>query len=360
LYLATPKTGVCSVAPHDTVFFHRLSCGGKASSRGDARGGGGSSRLWVPVSVCLLARPQYTWSTRAYRTMDGPPRDVAESSAAGRSGGARKRKADAVSEEHIPFDRSRLECGVCFNIMLPPIRQCAEGHNFCDKCSSRLMTGGAPSARKCPTCRIQLTNPVARARNLEHWAAEVDVEVTCDMEECGAQFRYSEYADHQKTCIGRTVACPKRGCTWRGEASALGAHLQDTEAGHKLCQTTISPKFSSRHQDYSLTCIFETRRKPGDKRRWRPPRQLVVIPPNSRLGTPGVRACARVPLSPPPRTCSPALSRAIQLLSYSFCVAHRSLLLQHSGSQLAKESPFWLPYKRCANQITTRRSSRSI
>ena len=177
--------------------------------------------------------------------------------------------------------RSRLECVCCFNIMLPPIRQCAEGHNFCDKCSSRLMTGAVPSSRKCPTCRIPLSNPVARARNLEQWASEVDVEVTCDLDGCGACFRYSQFSEHQRTCLGRTVPCPKRCCTWRGEPAMLGAHLQSE---HKLCPVSIPAKFSQRHADYSTTVIFQTNRQVGDKRRWRPPRQLIVVPPNVNLG----------------------------------------------------------------------------
>ena len=179
--------------------------------------------------------------------------------------------------------RSRLECVCCFNLMLPPIRQCAEGHNFCDKCSSRLMTGSVPSSRKCPTCRIPLSNPVARARNLEQWASEVDVEVVCDLEGCGETFKYSQSAEHQRTCLGRTVPCPKRGCCWRGEPSALGAHLQSEEGGHQLCPVSIPAKFSARHADYSTTVIFETKRKVGDHRRWRPPRQLIVVPPNASL-----------------------------------------------------------------------------
>ena len=54
---------------------------------------------------------------------------------------------------------------------------------------------------------------VARARNLEQWAAEVDVEVTCDHEECGEVFPYSMYAEHKKTCVGCCVRCPFAGCT---------------------------------------------------------------------------------------------------------------------------------------------------
>ena len=193
-----------------------------------------------------------------------------------------KRKADEESAV-----KSRLECAICMNIMFPPIRQCAEGHNFCNKCSTKLMTGTEASARKCPTCRTPLEKPVARARNLEQWATEADVEVVCDHEDCGETFRYSQYNEHKKTCVGCSVQCPKAGCKWRGEPKDLAAHLTATEGehAHKLAYCPNAAKFSRRHRDYSTTVIFETNRKVGHKRRWRPPRQLIAVPANPKLGT---------------------------------------------------------------------------
>ena len=189
---------------------------------------------------------------------------------------------------------SRLECAICLTTMFPPIKQCSEGHNFCNKCANKLMTGAQASARKCPTCRTPLEKPVARARNLEQWATEADVEVTCDHDECGEKFPYSQYLEHKKTCVGCSVGCPLSKCSWRGEPQHLTAHLMEA---HKLPSCPNSAKYSNRHHDYSTTVIFETKRPVGNKRRWRPPRQLVLVPPNPKIGTEGVRAAT----APPPR-----------------------------------------------------------
>ena len=171
--------------------------------------------------------------------------------------------------------------------MFPPIRQCPEGHNFCNKCATKLMSGSAASARKCPSCRTPLSQPVARARNLEQWATETDVDVTCDHEECGESFPYSKYAEHKKTCIGCSIECPLRKCKHRCEPQHLTAHLMEDLAQHKLPTCPNAAKFSSRHRDYSTTVIFETTRRVGNTKRWRPPRQLVIVPPNPKLGTEG-------------------------------------------------------------------------
>ena len=199
--------------------------------------------------------------------------------------------ADAAAATDNAQLRSMLECPVCYNTMFPPIRQCAEGHNFCDKCCTKLMNSEHDSARKCPSCRVRLRCPVARARNLEVWASEVGLLVECDHHPCRERFPYGEHAAHKATCVGQTVACPKAGCCWRGEPHLLGQHLQSEEGGHGLLPCAVPARYSARHDDYSTTLVFKTRRKPEDTRRWRPPRQLIELPPNARLGTGSVSFC---------------------------------------------------------------------
>jgi hypothetical protein len=202
--------------------------------------------------------------------------------------------SSAAVDSHAAL-RSLLECTVCYSVMLPPIRQCDDGHNFCDRCSNKLMTSPHDSARKCPMCRIKLRSPVARARNLERWAAESGIEVVCEFAPCCERSQYGQHAEHKFRCLGQTIGCPLRCCSWRGEPSALAKHLVGaggalhSPPSHGLEE--LGARYSARHSDYSTTTVFSTKRPPDDRRRWRPPRQLITIPPNSALGTPALSFC---------------------------------------------------------------------
>ena len=173
---------------------------------------------------------------------------------------------------------------VCRHIMFPPILKCAEGHNLCGKCCTAIMCGKSNS-RKCPTCRIPLRQPIARSRNLEDWAIQVNPQVQCDFS-CGARFCYASFGQHVQTCPGRTVTCPIKGCEWRGRPADLGKHLAANElptsdaqsSGHGL-QVTIAPAEPFR-DPRSLSCAklaFESERSLAGTSRWRPKRQLIEI-----------------------------------------------------------------------------------
>ena len=264
--------------------------------------------------------------------------------------GSRKRKAitpDADEAPAVPPNQavllSLLECPVCYNTMLPPIRQCSEGHNFCDKCCQRLMNSSHDSARKCPSCRARLRCPVSRARNLEVWATESAVEIECDHAPCKERFPYGRFAEHKATCIGQTVQCPKRCCAWRGEPSSLAVHLRSDEPGHGLKTCLVPARYSNRHADYSTTVIFETRRKHGDTRRWCPPRQLIEIPANPTLGTVAVTFC--VAMWKPAGMQQPIMA-AIQALRPS---THEELPFSYDLSVSAYPRP---PASQCVSRMS--------
>ena len=114
------------------------------------------------------------------------------------------------------------------------------------------------------------------------WANETGLMVDCEHSPCCARFPYAQHAEHKKTCPGQTIACPKAGCSWRGEPKDLAAHLQSTESGHGLMPCSAPPKYSARHDDYSTTLVFKTKRRMDDTRRWRPPQS----PPRPRARAP--------------------------------------------------------------------------
>lgn len=166
--------------------------------------------------------------------------------------------------------RSKLDCVVCCHVMFPPIRQCAEGHTICDRCCDVIMSGGA-DGRKCPSCRMQFRHPVPRARGLEDWAIQSNVEVQCDLPDCGARFGYASFGEHMQSCAGRTVVCPTSGCDWRGQPADLGKHLSDVD-GHGF-SVTQAPYVEGRLTRTQLTFVVP----PPTETRQRPRRQLIEV-----------------------------------------------------------------------------------
>jgi len=118
--------------------------------------------------------------------------------------------------------RSKLDCPICFEVMTPPIKQCREGHPFCNACCDTLCR--APLGAKCPTCRTPLTPPVARALQLEQVAS--GLRLKCKWDSCDQVCAYGDYARHLETCTRRPVDCPFSGATcWCGTVGDLRNHL---------------------------------------------------------------------------------------------------------------------------------------
>lgn len=83
--------------------------------------------------------------------------------------------------------RELLECPVCFEIPLPPIRLCVEGHIVCNECRGR--TKGI-----CPLCR----GPNSQARNLLAEGIVARIKTSCKYAKfgCGFTGKLTELRDH--------------------------------------------------------------------------------------------------------------------------------------------------------------------
>lgn len=204
--------------------------------------------------------------------------------------------------------RQKLECAVCCHMMFPPIRQCTEGHNMCDKCCEVIMEGPTEH-QKCPTCRLVLRRPVARSRNLEDWAIQANPEVECDFKDCGERFRYAAFGEHVQSCVGRTVTCPVTGCEWRGKPADLGQHLAAAqEGGHGFHR--VDAPYSKRRVSF-VVLTFEGRRALGTADAWKPARQLIAVKEPGKV--PKVRATFCAALWKPEGERSPLLVAIQQL-----------------------------------------------
>lgn len=99
------------------------------------------------------------------------------------------------------FTVVRLECPVCFQIMLPPIFQCGHGHCVCAICHSLL--------RRCPICR----NVLGRTRCLALEALSGDAPLSCRFEHLGCRVQVSvdDWMIHNSICSfapGRQASAP--------------------------------------------------------------------------------------------------------------------------------------------------------
>jgi len=99
-----------------------------------------------------------------------------------------------IEERTTDEIRRSLNCTVCFELMLPPIKQCTEGHPVCMSCCNILLL---ETDAKCPTCRIPL-HPPSRALQLEQVAK--NIKFACKWEGCTAKCAYGDYARHIASC----------------------------------------------------------------------------------------------------------------------------------------------------------------
>ena len=125
-------------------------------------------------------------------------------------------------EEHL---LKALECPICFQLMIPPITQCNNGHNICNTCKPKL--------HHCPTCRGDFVN--IRNKFAEEFSG--NVEHPCRFKESGCSKKLSleSKVSHEKKCRYGPHRCPLFidkyiQCEWVGPSTELEKHIRN---GHK-------------------------------------------------------------------------------------------------------------------------------
>ncbi|KAG5875003.1 hypothetical protein JTB14_003998 [Gonioctena quinquepunctata] len=110
-------------------------------------------------------------------------------------------------------------CPICLTYMMPPIRQCTQGHSFCMDCFIRIS--------RCAICRGPKTN--IRCLLLERVHALVNF--PCRFEDNGCDFvgKGTELITHHSICKYSTTPCPLRfeNCSWRGMMSKMLDHCRE-------------------------------------------------------------------------------------------------------------------------------------
>eukprot|EP00746_Dinoflagellata_sp_MGD_P018994 gnl/MRDRNA2_/MRDRNA2_144111_c0_seq1.p1 gnl/MRDRNA2_/MRDRNA2_144111_c0~~gnl/MRDRNA2_/MRDRNA2_144111_c0_seq1.p1 ORF type:complete len:285 (+),score=24.39 gnl/MRDRNA2_/MRDRNA2_144111_c0_seq1:113-967(+) len=106
--------------------------------------------------------------------------------------GKAKRQRTSEESEDTSLE-AQLECPICLKYpMMPPIRQCSNGHLLCDACSRK------PQCRACPQCRSHPTN--IRCLALEKAVGGLTLRCTHAELGCKMKIPYSEVAQHGSNC----------------------------------------------------------------------------------------------------------------------------------------------------------------
>jgi len=114
---------------------------------------------------------------------------------------------------------SDLECPVCMQYMVPPIKLCTNGHNICSKCRERVQC--------CPTCRAEFSG--IRNVALENIASRLTYPCVNRKNGCLSSFSFQNIAEHQDVCEYRKIKCPFHvywRCPWIDHKSNLKKHGQ--------------------------------------------------------------------------------------------------------------------------------------
>jgi len=151
-------------------------------------------------------------------------------STGGVSSKSTKRKAESFKVEWSgSFDdvsvsmAESLTCPVCFDLIIPPIYQCTEGHLLCSDCLEKLE---ASTDRLCPTCRSKL--PEKRIRNLtgDHLAKLIPYPCPNRHFGCEVEVKLDQREEHLKNCQCMAVPCLEKDCKWQGKTKDYLEHLR--------------------------------------------------------------------------------------------------------------------------------------
>ena len=115
-----------------------------------------------------------------------------------------------------------LECPVCMEYMVPPIKLCTNGHNICNRCRERV--------QRCPTCRGKFLD--IRCLALENIARRQKHACTNRQNGCLELFSIEHIANHRTACVYGKIKCPLhlsslRKCPWTGLKNDLKQHVKE-------------------------------------------------------------------------------------------------------------------------------------
>ena len=141
---------------------------------------------------------------------------------------ATRRRQSSIARRDM--QREVLECPCCFDLMLPPVFQCRNGHAICSSCEPQLVPA------RCPACKEPMPRGGApgegggragriRALGLEQIACTLKLAITCPNAGCGEKIRYENATDHLRACDKRPFG-EKIGLKYEYFAGTVGGAVE--------------------------------------------------------------------------------------------------------------------------------------
>jgi E3 ubiquitin-protein ligase SIAH1 len=125
-----------------------------------------------------------------------------------------------------------LECPVCMQYMVPPIRLCTNGHNICIRCRG--------SDQYCPTCRAKFSE--IRNVALENIVRSQKYPCVNRQKGCLDLLSIEHIAEHQDVCEYGKIKCPFQinwKCSWKGFVRELKEHAKTEHPGCYFEKSTL-------------------------------------------------------------------------------------------------------------------------
>jgi len=126
---------------------------------------------------------------------------------------------DDVSREINEAMLKELECPVCMEYMVPPLKLCTNGHNICSKCRE--------SVQVCPTCRASFSE--TRNVALENIVRIQKYPCANRQSGCLELFSIEHIVKHHSVCVYGKIECPLclfKLCSWNGLKNNLKEHIK--------------------------------------------------------------------------------------------------------------------------------------
>jgi len=140
----------------------------------------------------------------------------------------------AVDEDLV----KEMECPVCMEYMVPPIKLCTNGHNVCSKCEDRVIC--------CPTCRAEFSE--TRSVALDNIARRLKYPCVNRQRGCLDLLSIEHIAKHNAVCVYGKIKCPfhlLKMCSWNGFKNDLKEHAKRIHPGNFFEVSTFTSPYLS-------------------------------------------------------------------------------------------------------------------